>query len=59
MTSERAEPKVEHAELRSIMPCPENDGVYGKQSLVDPDIMDLIEFNPRQRCPGAAHHQRR
>jgi len=43
MTSERAEPKVEHAELRSIMPCPENDGVYGKQSLVDPDIMDLIE----------------
>ena len=28
--------------LSSIRPCPENDGVYGKQSLDDPNILSLI-----------------
>ena len=35
--------------------CPENDGVYGVQSLADPDIIDLIEFDPREWASGADH----
>ena len=35
--------EVRQVRLSSIRPCPENDGVYGKQSLDDPDILSLIE----------------
>jgi ParB-like nuclease domain len=35
--------EVEQVRLSSLCPCPANDGVYGKQSLVDPDILSLIE----------------
>lgn len=38
-----AEPKVEHARLSRIEPCPENNVVYTPQSLDDPDIVDLIK----------------
>jgi hypothetical protein len=38
-----ASPKVEHARLLRLCPCPENNGAYGKQSLDDPDIRSLID----------------
>ena len=36
-------PKVAHVRLLDLRPCPENDVVYGKQSLDDPDIVELIK----------------
>jgi ParB-like nuclease domain len=37
------EPKVAHVRLLDLRPCPENDAVYGKQSLDDPDIVELVK----------------
>ena len=34
---------VELVQLSSIHPCPENDTLYGAQSMDDPDILALIE----------------
>jgi ParB-like nuclease domain len=35
--------KVELVQLSTILPCPENDGIYAAPSLDDPDIIALIE----------------
>jgi ParB-like nuclease domain len=41
--SEAATTKVELVPLFEIMPCKENDTIYGAQSIDDPDIRDLIK----------------
>ena len=46
-------------ELSEIHPCPDNNVVYGVQSLDDPDIVALIEFDPFQRDHGSYPDQRR
>src|SRR5277367_2661557 len=38
----RSPVKVELVPLSSLRPCPENDGLYGAQSIEDPDIVSLI-----------------
>jgi hypothetical protein len=37
-----ATPKMEHVPVSWLRPCPENDELYGSQSLDDPDIIELI-----------------
>ena len=39
----RSPVKVELVPLSSLRPCPENDGLYGAQSIEDPDIVSLIK----------------
>jgi hypothetical protein len=40
--TDRLRSRVAHVQLCDLTPCPENDEVYGSQSLADPDILSLI-----------------